>query len=242
MIGAKQRQLGIKATGTTVSIPNAPMAKLMYYLNTVDSLTDFGIPSHLKDYSSYSNLSFDEENQVLCLAVLLSPDMFTEKGIMINDPRLCPDANNEFYEISDVRTAVAITQEFIIRGKKVHTLKIMAFKTAWIENNYFYPMMSYKNRLEAISEGNVEDLRPRPKQIEYRYSPSPSTNQQPSSRRSIEEYNDHKKHQNANSSYHNDYSYSSYSDYSYSDYSYSSHHHHHHHHHHKQQNSCCIIM
>lgn len=238
MIGARQRQIGIKATGTTVSLPNAPMARLMYYLSTVDGLTDFGIPDNLTNYGSYSYLSFDEENQVLTLAALLSPDLFIDKGIMINEPRLCPDANNEFYEISDVRTAVAITQEFAIAGKQVHTLRIMAFKKIWIETNYVNPISNYVKRIQAIANGNVENYRPRPapRQIQYQPSPPPRysenhKNDDVCSRKTVTNNRDED-------------SYSSYSEYySYSDYSYSSHHHHHrHHHHHKHQNSCCVIM
>lgn len=161
MITVGRNSIGIKATGTTASIPDHPMARLMYYLRTVNSLTDFNIPYNLRDYSSYRSLSFDEENQVLVLAVLLSPDLFIEKGIMINEPRLCPDSSNEFYEISAMQSAVAITEEFVIGGQKVHTLQIMAFKMSWMQNNYINPINSYSARVRAIANGTVESYRPR---------------------------------------------------------------------------------
>lgn len=156
-----RHQYGIRATGTTTTIPDNPMARLMYYLNSVNTLVDFGIPNDLCDYRYYYNLSFDEENQVLMLAGLLSPDLFINKGIMINEPRLCPDANNEFYEISDIQQAIAITEEFTIAGRQVHTLRIMAFKMAWLENNYINPMKSYLPRIRALANGTADSYRPR---------------------------------------------------------------------------------
>lgn len=161
MIGVRQRELGIKDIGRSVTVPDHPMAKLMYYLQSVDVLTDFGIPDHITSYNYYYNLSFDEENAVLGLAILLSPDLFVEKGIMINEPRLCFDSLNKFYEISDTRSAIAATQEFIIAGKTVHTLKIMAFEMPWVQNYYIDPIKAYSRRISAIANGTVENLRPR---------------------------------------------------------------------------------
>lgn len=156
-----RHQYGIRATGTTATIPDNPMARLMYYLKSVDILVDFGIPDDLCDYRNYYNLSFDEENQVLMLATILTPDLFVKKGVMINEPRLCPDANNEFYEISDVQHAIAVTEEFTIAGKQVHTLRIMAFKMAWIENNYINPIKFYLPRIKALANGTADSYRPR---------------------------------------------------------------------------------
>lgn len=174
MLAARQREIEIKQTGTKCTVPNSSMARLMYYLRSVDSLTDFGIPSELKNYDNYNRLSFDQENQVIALAFLLSPDLFVEKGIMINEPRLCGDCNNEFYEISDHRTAIAATREFVIAGKTVHTLSIMAFKMDWIRKNFVDPINYYDRRLRAIADGTVERMRPR--QITYSPPSNRSTN------------------------------------------------------------------
>lgn len=156
MYSARQRELGIKITGQTAHVPNTPMATLMYYLGCIDSLVDFNIPSKLRDYDNYSQLTYEDENQVLCLAVLLSPDVFIEKSIMINEPRLCGNSQNKFYEITDTQTSVAATREFIIGGKRVRTMKLMAFKKTWIEENYIEPMNSYAKRIKAIAEGKPD--------------------------------------------------------------------------------------
>ena len=136
MIAIEGDSIGIQAKGHKANVPDKPMGKLMYYLNAVNNLIDFKIPYSLQNYEKCHLLSFDEENQVLSLAVLLSPNIFIENGIMINEPRLCQNVSNQFYEISAMHSAIAITEEFVIGGQQVHTLQIMAFKKSWLERNY----------------------------------------------------------------------------------------------------------
>lgn len=128
MITVEGDSIGIKTTGQKADLPDNPIGRLMYYLKTVNGLIDFNIPLSLLKYKKYNLLSFDEENEVLTLAVLLSPDIFIDKGIMIHAPQLCEPYNNQFYEISAMHSAIAITEEFVIGGQRVHTLKIMTFK------------------------------------------------------------------------------------------------------------------
>ena len=160
VLGYNQHQLSIKETGRSCTVPDHPIAKLMYYLNSVDSLVDFGIPSHLKDYENYGETSFDHENAILCFATLLNPTIFIENNIMIHEPSLCGNSSNKFYEISDTRTTIAATREFVIGGRRVQTLNIMAFEVSWLDNNYIKPMKYYSRRLQAIENGTVDDMRP----------------------------------------------------------------------------------
>lgn len=163
MLVGSQHEIEIEVTGTKCTVPNTHMACLMYYLKSINSLCDFGIPAHLTNYSNHNNLTFDQENAVLCFAVLLDPRIFIEKNIMIYEPRLCGNCQNEFFKISDSRTAVAATRQFVIGGKQVHTLSIMAFKESWLDENYINPMKYYARRVQAIADGSIEDYRPRPK-------------------------------------------------------------------------------
>lgn len=161
MIGYNQHQLRIKATGRSCTVPDHPIARLMYYLHSVDSLVDFGIPSHLKEYENYGRTTFDQENTILCFAALLNPKIFIENKIMIHEPSLCGNSSNKFFEISDTTTSVAATREFVIGGRRVRTLNIMAFEISWLENNYIKPMKYYSRRLQAIENGTVDEMRPR---------------------------------------------------------------------------------
>ncbi|KAK8893026.1 hypothetical protein M9Y10_030283 [Tritrichomonas musculus] len=162
MILGGQHEIGIEIIGTNCTVPDSHMACLMYYLRSVNSLCDFGIPNNLTNFDNYNKLSFDQENAVLCFAALLNPKIFIEKNIMIYQPELCGNCKNEFFKISDSRTAVAATREFIIGGKQVHTLRIMAFKESWLENYYINPMKYYSRRLQAIEDGSVDDYKPKP--------------------------------------------------------------------------------
>ena len=57
-----QEEYGVKKTGTTVTIPNNSVAKLMYYLNSVCSLipiNESGNLNKLKNYTNYMSLSRD---------------------------------------------------------------------------------------------------------------------------------------------------------------------------------------
>lgn len=217
MIDARQREIEIRQTGREVTIPNASMARLMYYLHSVNVITDFGIPNELTNYNNYNSLSFDQENQVLALAILLNPDVFIEKGIMINSSSLCGNYNNQFYEITDRRTAVAATRQFVIAGKTVHTLKIMAFEMCWMRNYFTDPISYYERRISAIANGTVESMRPR--QITYSRPSESSNYNRPSESRN---YN-----RPSESSNYNPYSYDSSSE--------------HHHHHRKHKKKSCLI-
>ena len=162
IVQANLEQFKIKKYGEPVTVPDNKMAQLMYYLSCVQMVVDFGIPSNLTNYSNYYKLKFEQENAVILFAELLDYRIFTKNKIMINDPDLCFGYSNQFYEISDSRTSVIATREFIIGGQVVHTLKIMAFKKCWIDENYIIPMSFYSARLQAIKNGTVEKFRPKP--------------------------------------------------------------------------------
>lgn len=159
---ARAREIGISEIGETVYVPNNDIAHLMYYLSCVNNLIDFGISNRLTDYANYKNIDFDDENQILKLAIILSPDEFVEKGVMI-PVRYLGDSSNKFFRITDSQYALAATRQFVIGGKNVHTLKVMAFEMNWLEKHYSNPLMHYHKRINAIANGNVEKMNPKNK-------------------------------------------------------------------------------
>ena len=74
----ERQQVQIKATGGSTTVPNSPIAKLMYYFHCVCScVADSNDPSikRLKAYeTNYNSLSSDEESTLLVLCLALSPD------------------------------------------------------------------------------------------------------------------------------------------------------------------------
>lgn len=135
----------------------------MYYLSCVTNLVDFDHPRSLTDYQNYDDLDYDDINSVLLFALLLEPKIFIENNIMIQVSSL-NNASNEFYKITNTRTAVAATREFVIGGKRVHTLEIMAFERSWLQRNYLNPIEYYEDRIKAILAGEPDKYKPKPKQ------------------------------------------------------------------------------
>lgn len=144
-------------------IPQNNIAHLMYYLSCVNCLIDFEIPTKLIDFDEYEKIDFDDENDILRLAVLLSPELFIIKRIMIPVSKL-KSGRNEFYPITEeIKERINVICQFDIRGKQVHADKIMFFKETWMIDYYSFPMRNYSERLKAISNGDVEKMRPKRK-------------------------------------------------------------------------------
>jgi hypothetical protein len=130
-----------KKTGITVSVPDADIAKIMYYISCVCTVIDYK-DNDIKrycDYSNWANMSDEEDRLIFILALALSPDEFENK-VFFNSPQLCPDASNEFYEIGQVRNQLLVVQSIVIGGQQRQVKKIMAYKPVWMQNNYYQPM------------------------------------------------------------------------------------------------------
>lgn len=136
-------EFDFKAFGRTVTIPNADIAKIMYYLDCVCTVIDYNDANiqRYRNYSNWANMSDEEDRLIFVLALALSPDELEDK-VFFNSPQLCPDATNEFYEIGQVRKQLVIVQSIIIGGQQRRVKKIMAYKQSWMQNNYYQPMRS----------------------------------------------------------------------------------------------------
>ena len=122
-------QYGLKATGTATKVPDNPISKLQYYLQTVLGLIDAdedGKLNEIKNYASGS-ISSDGFRTVLQLCTLLEPDIFLNKCVFVA-PHLCGQFNNEFYEISQVTNVLGIGHGVVIGGSNRKIKKIMACK------------------------------------------------------------------------------------------------------------------
>lgn len=133
--------IDFKKTGTVTQVPNADIAKIMYYIDCVCTVIDYndGDIQRYRNYSNWANMSDEEDRLIFILALALSPDELENK-VFFNSPQLCPDANNEFYEIGQVRNQIMVVQSIVIGGQQRRVKKIMAYKAAWMQNNYYQPM------------------------------------------------------------------------------------------------------
>lgn len=144
-------QLQVEKTGRTVTIPNNPKAKLMYYLNCICTLLDLGSDAsnlrRLRDYQNYSRLTEDETNELILLCALISPSLLLNKCIFQDDD-MCGDSNNEFYKIHAVRHRMVVASSIVIGGQTKSVNEIMCFKMSWLRQYYIQPMEHFKQQLE----------------------------------------------------------------------------------------------
>ena len=140
------QSLDIKAIGTTVTVPDHSLAKLMYYLSCVSSVIECDDDSRLTDYRNYYLLTRQEEQTVLSLVALFNPKIMTSLSLFILNPDLVPyGSSNEFYQITDQKIGVHVDSEVVIGGKVIKVLKIMACTQSWIIKNYYDPIQQYSS-------------------------------------------------------------------------------------------------
>ena len=138
------QSLNVKPIGRTVTIPDNPLAKLMYYLDCVLTVIQYDENTRLTDYENYYSLSKEEEQTVLGLVALFNPKVMVDLHLFILEPNLVPyGSTNEFYQITDDRIGVHVNSEVVIGGRVIKVLKIMACTEAWINKFYIYPAESY---------------------------------------------------------------------------------------------------
>ena len=145
MASLSYRQLGIKRTGNLCKVPENPYAKLMYYLDCVDSLIQYNFNKRLTNYQEYYNLTEKEKEALKILCILLNPKILIENKVIIYAPELCENATNEFYEITNTNLGFHANEFITIGGVEVKVRKIMAIKGQWVEKNFVKPLEDIKN-------------------------------------------------------------------------------------------------
>ena len=149
-------EINIKKTGSPTTVPENPIAKLMYYFHCICSCVeadDDYTTRRLRDYqNNYLRLSDEEEAKLLILCLALSPDKLIGTILFpVKDEEDLDGMVANFFEVSAVSTRVVVSQSLLIGGqqKKVH--KILMFKKAWIESNYYDPLRSIQRGQRSSS-------------------------------------------------------------------------------------------
>ncbi len=139
-------EIGIKKIGTTATVPNSPVAKLMYYFHCVcycvEAEEDYET-RRLRDYTNYQRLTSEEEAKLLVLCLALSPDKLIGTIFIPSDDI---PSSNEFFELSSVSTQMVVTDSLLIGGQRKKVQKIMMLKMSWLENYYLEPLKKFAER------------------------------------------------------------------------------------------------
>ena len=147
MLAINRNEFNVKKTTEETTVENTPTARLMYYLNCVDSVLDLsemdGIRK-LTDYGKYYLLNRDEKKELLVLCALLNPEILEDKVFFNVESGY--DSGNEFFEIEKVQTTVAVTSGIMIGNKSMQVRKIMFYKRSWLRKNFSEPLLELKNQ------------------------------------------------------------------------------------------------
>ena len=166
VIGSTQIQ--VKKTGLTCTVPDNPIAKLMYYFNCVCSCVEADndyTTRRLRNYNNYSSLSSQEEAQLLILCLALSPDKLIGSIFLpAGDDEDLGGCCNEFYEVSAISTRVLVSQSLLVGGQQKKVQKIMKFKKSWIEKYFINPLRSIeRGQLRPAASSRPALPRPAPR-------------------------------------------------------------------------------
>ncbi|KAK3584338.1 hypothetical protein CHS0354_017508 [Potamilus streckersoni] len=136
--------VGFRQIGGKVTVPNDARAKLMYYLNCMCTVVDLDDTApnlqRLRDFQNYY-LTLDDLERLITMCLFLPPEIFINNCIFQEDA-LCGDSNNKFYEITQVKHRFLVSGNVVIGGQNRQVNKIMAFKLAWLNNNYYIPLQT----------------------------------------------------------------------------------------------------
>lgn len=125
----------VRKTSVNVTVPNSPVAPLMYYLNSTCSLlqldtSDSPNLQRLTLYNSSWILTAAQKRELTVLCSILSPEKLLNKCIFI-DKSLT--GLNDFYEISAVHNQMLVSRSIIINGQRKRVNKIMICRPVWLQ-------------------------------------------------------------------------------------------------------------
>ena len=134
-----KKNIGLRAFGKRINVPNNPIARLMHYLDCVATVIDYH-DCKFSDFNDYDNLPVDLLETISQVGKILNPQLFIEAGIFIINQNLLFELDNQFYEITDETIGVHVNSEIIVGGKTVKVLKVMACNRRWLTTFYYNPM------------------------------------------------------------------------------------------------------
>lgn len=149
-------EVGVNEFGRDVEVPENPIAKLMYYFDSICYAMDMNRAASpdkikkLRNYSQYRQLSEEDRDLLLLLCVRFSPDELINKCLFL-DEEMCGNDMNKFYKLGAVHHRFVITEEIVIGGQVTRVMKILCFRKIWLEYCYLEPIKNLQKELRAIA-------------------------------------------------------------------------------------------
>ena len=158
--------IGIEKTGIPVTVPNDPLARIMYYLNCIQSITtlDFGV---LSDYKNYTYITSYQKDLILEAAKILNPVLLVKLNLFLV---FNSQETNEFWKINDQRLIHCNINRTLSIGQFTgNVTQIMSAPQSWFDRNYYQPLndLQYTYNYARTSTAYNYNCYPT-----YRYTPS----------------------------------------------------------------------
>lgn len=126
-----------------ITVPNSPIAMLMYYLKCVThSLGLHVLPNDLINYANPHALSLPRSILVVKKALELSPDLFINKMIFNDDAaRVVPAGQlNTYITTTRACRIVSVQSSFALAAHTTTISNVMLYKSAWLNEVYYTPL------------------------------------------------------------------------------------------------------
>jgi len=133
--------MAVQQISKVVQIPQNDFAYLMYYLNCMDVCLDGFFKKEFIDYQNYHKLNHEQQEILITLCFLISPDLLDGKVIFqvpFGD-KVLNGASNNFFQITELKNKGVSSLN--VGEKVVNVNKIMFYIEKWILSYYVDPMI-----------------------------------------------------------------------------------------------------
>ena len=142
--------LSIKDVGVSVTIPDHPVGKLMFYLKCCLLVLNMDFSDetihHFTDYKNYFLLTWDEVKSLYAVCSKLNPEFMTRVKLFIKSNN--SSDTNDFYEIANVELAASETKvelpedvtSILHVQANLKIMRKMIYTESFADNKYYIPM------------------------------------------------------------------------------------------------------
>jgi Zinc finger, ZZ type len=150
-----QQETGYEDVGTTCTVPNNDIARVMYYLHCVTVGCDMDVlQDDLVDYKHYYRLSKSRADGVFLAAYTYSPDELIGKTLFRDGTNeFTENKSNAFLKVTEATSILAVQESVLVAGKQTKVAKVMVYTDEWLKTYYIDPMERNVDRIQRASSG-----------------------------------------------------------------------------------------